>query len=51
MDGWMVFIYFTFREPVQLVERVQMRAKGQHPVCKELCPWQGCEQRLWFRGH
>lgn len=36
---------------MQLVERVQMRAKGQHPIGKDLCPWQWRQLGLWFRCH
>lgn len=44
-------IYLTFGEPVQLIERVQMRAKGQHPIHKDLCPWQGCQLGFRFKCH
>lgn len=44
-------MYLTFGEPVQLIERVQMRAKGQHPVRKDLCPRQGGQLGFYFECH
>lgn len=50
---WWYFkcICLTFREPVQVVEGVQMWPKGQQPIDEDLGLWQFGQLGLWFGRH